>query len=73
MSKLKDILEAIGGHSSGVQRKLLLARVGLKAGIDLTKINDETPNNPELENRLINIANEILGIQLDLDSRTKGK
>lgn len=67
MSKLKKILEEIQQHSGkGVQSKLALARIGLKAGINITQIDESTPSNPELEERLIKASKEILNIDIRL-------
>ena len=67
MSNLHRIVEAIKSESSGVQARLLVARVGLKAGVNLTKVTATTPNNPALEARLLKIAQEVLGKELALD------
>ena len=67
MGNLHQIVEAIKSESNGVQARLLVARVGLKAGVNLSTITPTTPNNPALEARLIKIANEVLGKELVLD------
>ncbi len=58
MGNLHQIVEAIRAESSGVQARLLVARVGLKARVNLVKVTPATPNNPELEARLLKIAQE---------------
>ena len=60
MGNLNRIIAAIKAESSGVQAKLLVARIGLKTGVSLVGINESTPNNPELETRLLEAAHEIL-------------
>ncbi len=60
MGNLKRILEAIKAESSGVQAKLLVARVGLKVGVSLARVDENTPDNPVLGARLLKAAQEIL-------------
>jgi len=60
MGNLKRILDAIKAESSGVQAKLLVARVGLKVGVSLARVDENTPDNPELGTRLLKAAQEIL-------------
>ncbi len=64
MGNLNRIIEAIKAESSGVQAKLLVARIGLKTGVSLVGINENTPNNLELETRLLRAAQEILHREL---------
>lgn len=75
MGRLKKIVDAIQNSSSGVQGKLQLARVGLKTGMNLSLVNDNTPDNIELEKKLIKAAREVLGIDISLlsDSVTQEK
>ena len=60
MGNLNRIIAAIKAESSGVQAKLLVARIGLKTGVSLVGINENTPNNPALETRLLEAAQAIL-------------
>ena len=60
MGNLNQIVEAIKAESSGIQAKLLVARVGLKVGVSLAGVDENTPDNPELATRLLRAAQEIL-------------
>ena len=64
MGNLKRIVESIKAESSGVQANLLVARVGLKIGVSLKNIDENTPDNPELETRILNAAETILQKEL---------
>ncbi len=61
MGRLKRIIDAIRAESGGVQAKLLVARVGLKAGINISEINESTPDDREIEAKLLEAARNILG------------
>jgi hypothetical protein len=73
MENLKRIIEVIEAESSGVQAKLLVARVGLKIGVSLARINENTPDNPDLENRILKAAREILHKDISLSRKKGGK
>lgn len=60
MGRLNQIIESIKAESSGVQAKLLVARVGLKIGVNLARIDEDTSDNPELESKLLKATREIL-------------
>jgi len=60
VGNLCRIVDCIRAESSGIHAKLLVARVGLKVGVSLTGIDESTPNNPELEGRLIEAARTVL-------------
>ena len=64
MGNLKRIVDSIKAESSGVQANLLVARVGLKIGVSLKNIDENTPDNPELETRILNAAETILQKEL---------
>ena len=64
MSNLKTIVDAILKESNGLQAKLLLARVGLKAGVNLSRVGEDFPDNPQLEARVRQAAREVLGRDL---------
>jgi hypothetical protein len=66
MSRLKKIVDYIQCSSSGAQAKLQIARVGLKSGMNLSLINENTPDNPEVEKKLLRSAKEVLGIDIGL-------
>ncbi|RMH70100.1 MAG: hypothetical protein D6675_10440 [Gemmatimonadetes bacterium] len=61
MGRLKKIIDAIAAESKGAQAKLIVARVGLKAGVNLSKIDESTPDDPVLEEKLLKAAHAILG------------
>jgi len=60
LGRLNQIIESIKAESSGVQAKLLVARVGLKIGVNLARIDEDTSDNPELESKLLKATREIL-------------
>ncbi|RME91776.1 MAG: hypothetical protein D6767_04510 [Candidatus Hydrogenedentota bacterium] len=67
MGRLKKIVKAIESESSGVQGRLLLARVGLKAGVNLSKITENTPDNPEIEKRILAAARVVLRKEIKIE------
>ncbi|MCB1190552.1 MAG: hypothetical protein KDK90_08975 [Leptospiraceae bacterium] len=68
MSRLRDIINEIQAHSGkGVQAKLILARIGLKTGINISQTADLSYSDPELEEKLIKAAKEVLKIDIKLD------
>ncbi|MEQ8353135.1 MAG: hypothetical protein RH862_16780 [Leptospiraceae bacterium] len=69
MSRLKNIVDAIVAESSGVQARLLVARIGLKAGVNLSRITPNTPENPELEKRILQAAHQVLGRELQIQEK----
>ncbi len=69
MSRLKTIVDAIVAESSGVQARLLVARIGLKAGVNLSRITPSTPDNPELERKILQAARQVLGRDLQIEDR----
>ncbi len=69
MSRLKTIVDAIVAESSGVQARLLVARIGLKAGVNLSRITPGTPDNPELERKILQAARQVLGRDLPIEDK----
>ncbi len=66
MGMLWNIVSALKKESSGTQGKLLIARVGLKAGINLAQVTEKTEDNPVLAERILKSAKEVLGKELML-------
>ena len=67
MGRLKMLVDAVSEESGGVQGRLLVARIGLKAGVNLTKITAKTPDNPTLEAKLHKAIKQILGKEISID------
>jgi hypothetical protein len=66
MGRLKKIVDYIQSSSSGAQAKLQIARVGLRSGMNLSLISENTPDNPEVEKKLLRSTKEVLGIDIAL-------
>ncbi|MEM7183641.1 MAG: hypothetical protein AAF518_22225 [Spirochaetota bacterium] len=67
MGRLKKLVDAISEESGGVQGRLLIARIGLRAGVNLAKITENTPDNPTLETKLHKAIKQILGKDITID------
>lgn len=72
MQRLKKIVDSILKQSKGAQGRLLLARVGLISGINLILVTDKTPNNPEIENKILHSYRQITGNDLEVNFDDEG-
>ncbi len=66
MSKIKQIIGIILSESSGLDAKLKLTRIGLKAGINLSNYTEGSPEDPEKIEKLLKSAKEVLGKEIKL-------
>ncbi|RME91790.1 MAG: hypothetical protein D6767_04495 [Candidatus Hydrogenedentota bacterium] len=61
MNRIKQLIEAeIAKEHGGLIAKVMLSRVGIRAGINISKIDENTPYDPELAKKLLNAASQIL-------------
>lgn len=66
MGKLKRILDKMIELEQVAFPKLLLSRIGLKAGISVNTITENSPDNPELEKKLLKAIKEVTGKEIVL-------
>lgn len=61
MNRIKILIEnEIAKDHGGLIAKIMLSRVGIRAGINITSITEDTPFDPEKAQALLTAAEQIL-------------